>query len=190
MFKRALRQRLLEQRSLLSPSYCEEAGRKAQARCAGMTEFAAAQVVALYSPIRNEVDTALLVDECLRAGKIVLLPAVTGNGLQFRRMKERTGLVCGAFGIFEPPPEAQRFEPEQIDFILVPGVAFDLSGLRIGYGKGYYDRTLHLLEGRGRMAGFCYDFQLVESIAGAPHDVRVDMVITDLREIRSPGQFT
>jgi 5-formyltetrahydrofolate cyclo-ligase len=190
MAKQALRQRLLEQRSLLSPAYCEEAGRKAQLRCMKLPAFVAAKVVALYSPIRNEVDTSLLVDECLGSGKIVLMPAVTVDGLQFRRMKDRSELVCASFGICEPLPEAERFEPERIDFILVPGVAFDLLGLRIGYGKGYYDRTLHTLEGKGRMAGFCYDFQLVESIASAPHDVQMDMVITDLREVLSPGQFT
>lgn len=190
MTKQALRQRLLAQRSMLTPEYCEAAGRDAQLRCLALPAFAAAKRVALYSPIRNEVGTSLLVDESLNAGKILLMPAVTGDALQFRRVKGLSELVCAAFGIYEPPPGAQAFDPEDIDFFLVPGVAFDLSGLRIGYGKGYYDKTLHLLEGRGRMVGFCYDFQLVDSIAGAPHDVQMDMVITDLRGVCSQGQFT
>ena len=69
-------------------------------------------------------------------------------------------------------------------FIVIPGIAFDMTGKRIGYGKGYYDRTLHHLEGEGKLVGFCYDFQLVDAIAGEPHDVLMDLLITDKRVIR------
>jgi 5-formyltetrahydrofolate cyclo-ligase len=74
--------------------------------------------------------------------------------------------------------------PQNADLIVVPGIAFDVMGRRIGYGKGYYDRALHDLEGEGKLVGFCYDFQLVDEIIGEPHDVTMDMIITDKRVVR------
>jgi 5-formyltetrahydrofolate cyclo-ligase len=67
---------------------------------------------------------------------------------------------------------------------VVPGVAFDRSGRRIGYGKGYYDKTLHVLEGSGRLVAFCYDFQLFEEIVGEPHDVTMDIIVTETTVVR------
>jgi 5-formyltetrahydrofolate cyclo-ligase len=181
---------MLELRKGLDPMRRRELSLLAQQRCLGLELFAAARVVALHSPIRNEIATDLLINESLSAAKIVLLPAITPQGMVFRRLRSLEELVCGRFGICEPPEGMEVYLPEAIDFFLVPGVAFDLEGRRIGYGKGYYDRTLHMMEGSGRLAGYGYDFQLLESIAGAPHDVRMDLVITDRRMVSPLGQFT
>ena len=102
--------------------------------------------------------------------------------MEFRRVSGLDELVPGRYGI--PEPVGEVWDPVRADVIVVPGVAFDLSGHRIGYGKGYYDKALHRLEGLGRLVGFCYDFQLVEEIVGEPHDVTMDFIVTELRVVR------
>lgn len=147
-------------------------------------EFAGAGILALYAPIHNEVDTALVFAEALADSKTVLYPVVSGEELLFRRVLNPDGLRKGAFGIPEPDAKCTMYDPGSADLIVIPGVAFDLSGKRIGYGKGYYDKTLHVLEGRGKLVGFCYDFQLVHEITDEPHDVKMDLLITEKRVIR------
>ena len=115
----------------------------------------------------------------LAAGKKLILPVVHGQGLLFREITGVHDLAEGAFGIAEPVSGCPERLPEKADCIVVPGVAFDRSGRRIGYGKGFYDRTLHRLEGMGRLVGFCFDFQLVEELKGEPHDVALDLIITE-----------
>jgi 5-formyltetrahydrofolate cyclo-ligase len=165
-------------------------GLEAQKRCLGLPELVSSGIVAFYAPVHNEIETSLLFSEAIEAGKTVLFPAVAINGLEFRRVTCTAELLPGKYGILEPLPGTELYHPEDVDFFLVPGVAFDLSCRRVGYGKGYYDKTLHEFEGTGRLAGFCYDFQIVDEIPAAPHDVQMDMVITDRRVIRSSGQFT
>ncbi|HEY5975421.1 MAG TPA: 5-formyltetrahydrofolate cyclo-ligase, partial [Geobacteraceae bacterium] len=146
-------------------------------------EFQAARTVALYVSIDGEVETAELVAAALAAGKTVVLPAVAGQSLVFRQVDATIGLVCGAFGICEPPTEAWIVPIANIDLFVIPGVGFDLAGRRLGYGKGYYDRALHAFEGAGRLMGICYDFQLVAEIVGEPHDVQMDLVVTEQRVV-------
>lgn len=184
MPKRSLRQQLLVRRRALLSGVVEAASLLAQRAFLALPEFRSATAVGIYAPIHNEVMTGLIRDGALSSGKRLCYPAVTGNELEFRRVEAAIDLVPGAFGILEPTPKCPVCPPNTIDLVLVPGVAFDLFGRRIGYGKGYYDRTLHSLEGNGRLVGLCFDFQLVEKISGEPHDVLMDVIITDRRVIR------
>ena len=165
-------------------------GLDAQRHCLELPELVSAGVVALYAPVHNEVETSLLFAELLEAGKTVLFPAVASGCLEFRRVTDVSQLTPGKYGIEEPSADCELYHPRDVDFFLVPGVAFDLLCHRVGYGKGYYDKALHAFEGRGRLAGLCYDFQVVAEVPAAPHDVQMDMVITDRRVIRNSGQFT
>lgn len=139
-------------------------------------------MLALYAPIHHEVETAAVAEAALAAGKTLIYPAVAGDHLQFRRVAALGELVRGKYGIQEPAGE--ELDPLAADLIVIPGVAFDVSGRRIGYGKGYYDRALHRMEGTGRLVAFCYDFQLVEEIVGEPHDVTMDLIVTESRVVR------
>jgi 5-formyltetrahydrofolate cyclo-ligase len=147
-------------------------------------EFAVARVVALYAAINNEIDTSDLLLAALSLNKEVLYPVVAGEELLFRLVTTPTSLSPGAFGILEPAACCAEYSPSEADLVVVPGVAFDLNGRRIGYGKGYYDRALHQLEGEGRLVGFCHDFQLLDEIVEEPHDVKLDMIITEKRVVR------
>lgn len=175
---------MLVRRKALAESEARSAGLGAQQALIATREFAEARVVGLYAPVHNEVDTAEVMRQALAAAKIVLFPAVCQEGLEFRRIEDPGMLHRGAFSIPEPDAACPVHSPGEADLIVVPGVAFDLDGRRIGYGKGYYDRALHQLEGKGRLVGLCYDFQIVDVIPGEPHDVRMDMIITERRVIR------
>ena len=93
-------------------------------------------------------------------------------------------LQGGAFGILEPRPTGIEHQADEADLIVVPGVAFDLSGHRIGYGKGYYDRFLKHPERKTHLVGLCHDFQLIDgSIPIDRHDIQMDIIVTDRRII-------
>ena len=181
MPKKSLRRAMLDRRSALSFDEWALMSGAIQRRFLDSELFLGATVVALYAPVRREVDTSIVRSEALAAGKTILLPVVVGETLLFREISGDDDLVGGAFGIAEPRNECPEWQPGEADCIIVPGVAFDQSGRRIGYGKGYYDRTLHRLEGRGRLVGFGFDFQLVAEIVGEPHDVALDLIITERR---------
>lgn len=151
-------------------------------------EYHHARGLVVYAPIHNEVDTEQIVHAALESGKKIAFPAVVHHGLVFREVTEISSMKKGAFGILEPCSTGKPFQLEDADIFILPGIAFDVTGHRIGYGKGYYDKTLHRLEGQGRLVGLCYDFQLVDRIAGESHDVKMDVIITEKRIIRSANR--
>jgi 5-formyltetrahydrofolate cyclo-ligase len=184
MPKMSLRQPMLAKRRALTETEARSAGLLAQQALIATREFAEARVVGLYAPVHNEVETSEVMDAALASAKIVLFPAVCPGGMEFRRVCDPGMLRRGAFRIPEPDAMCPVHSPGEADLIVIPGIAFDMSGKRIGYGKGYYDRALHQLEGKGRLVGFCYDFQVVGEIPAEPHDVRMDMIVTERRIFR------
>ena len=182
MPKRALRTGTLARRRALSPQQVSCQSLALQSRFLALPEYRRARVLALYAPIHHEVETSAVALQALAVGKTLLYPAVEGSEILFRRVRGLEELVPGRYGIPEPSGEGR--EPQEADLIVVPGVAFDCYGRRIGYGKGYYDKSLHPLEGTGRLVAFCYDFQLFEEIAGEPHDVAMDIIVTETRVVR------
>jgi len=183
MPKVLLRKTILARRLALSVSEQADAGTVIQDTFMALPEYLAAASVALYAPVNNEVPTEKVVRLALLAGKALYLPAVESGTMLFRRITSQNDLIIGRFGIMQPGPGCVAADPEAIEQIVVPGVGFDLFGQRIGYGKGFYDRALHRLEASGRLTAFCYEFQLVDSLAGEKHDVIMDRIITERRVI-------
>lgn len=184
MPKPSIRRTMLARRKSLSQEELRSASLAVQRKFLETEEFRGAGILVIYAPIHNEVDTSLVMRTALDSGKMLAFPAVVGNRLVFRQVERESSLKSGAFGIMEPCSHGRVFCPEEIDLFVLPGIAFDLNGERIGYGKGYYDKTLHILEGRGKLVAFCYDFQLVDEIRGEPHDVKMDLIITEKRMVR------
>lgn len=183
MPKAMLRKSLLARRMALAAHEKSLADEAIQDKFLALPEYGAADSVALYFAAHNEVSTGKIIARALQEGKALFLPAVEGETMFFRRITALADLVNGSFGIKQPSAGCAAANPEDICQIVVPGVGFDLSGQRIGYGKGYYDRALHLLEGKGKFTAFCYEFQLVDSLAGEQHDVNMDRIITERRII-------
>ena len=131
------------------------------------------QTVALFSPLNDEVQIAQLVDELTCR---VVLPRVEGDGMEFYDYHAGE-LAQGAYGIAEPQ-DGELCLPQEIDLMVVPGVAFTPSGDRLGRGKGYYDRYLAREGFRAYCVGVCYAHQLLTEIPTEPHDKRMDMVVS------------
>ena len=140
--------------------------------------------VLFYAPLPDELDVWPLVEEALNAGKIIALPRFveTRDGYGACRICDVASDLCiGRFGIREPADHCDEIELKRLDLILVPGVAFDLLGRRLGRGKGFYDRLLGLTAGTTCGAGF--DPQIVRELPVAPHDVLVNCILTPTRWI-------
>lgn len=128
-----------------------------------------------YFSIRSEVYTALLIEELYRINRTVYLPIVKGDEIFTGLYKGNESLIRGAFGVREP---AECANTEFIDVAVVPGTAFDRRLNRVGYGRGYYDRLLKKSR-TGIIVGFAFECQVVDNICAEPHDVSVDLLITE-----------
>lgn len=138
--------------------------------------FRSAGTVLCYWSMPDEVHTHDFVAGAA-GGKRLLLPVVSGDDLLIREFTGLSGMVEGeAFAIPEPDCNSKEVGIEEIDLVIVPGVAFDAGGGRMGRGKGYYDR---LLRGCGAYKiGVCFDFQIVDDVPKDEHDVPMDEIIS------------
>lgn len=128
-----------------------------------------AQTIAAYYPLGSEVDLRPLLAAWESEGKRIALPISYAGGIMVFHEAELARLEQGLYGIFQPPEQSREIAPSEIDAILIPGAAFDETGGRIGYGKGYYDRILHRFD--GLTVGVCFSAQCTERICAEPHDV-------------------
>jgi 5-formyltetrahydrofolate cyclo-ligase len=138
-------------------------------------------VVAGYMPMRNEADPLPLMRALAGRGARLALPVVVSRDapLVFRAWRENDALVAGSFGTRHPVETSEQFVP---DLVLVPLAAFDRRGHRIGYGGGYYDRTLAAMRAQKPIvaAGVAFAVQEVETVPASHHDAMLDVVLTDL----------
>ncbi len=140
--------------------------------------FREARCLALYSAIHNEVSTDEILGQALDRGKSLVFPRVSGEDLEFVLIESPSELVSGAFGVKEPK-SCNLVPVEKLDLIVVPGVAFDQRGHRLGYGRGYYDRVLAKCQSHCMKVGFAYDFQLVEELPATDYDETLSMLFTE-----------
>lgn len=141
-----------------------------------LSGFAAARVVLAYSSLDDEVYTHSFLDRWFE-DKTVLLPKVVGNNLTLHPYLGKDSVSGGMFGINEPLTPCFP-EKERVDFVLVPGVAFDAEGNRLGRGRGYYDRLLgEELPETALRVGVCFMFQLLPHVVAEANDMRMHMVV-------------
>ena len=191
--KRAMRDRVLRARDALPPEVRAQAGRAIVATLAARSDFRAATTMLLSLSFRSEYDTRPLFEAALASGKIVSAPRVNTAS----RMLEAyivtdlaRDVVPGFRGIPEPLPHCAAVALDAIEWVLVPGVAFDLHGHRIGYGGGYYDRLWPLLRDDAQCVAAAFELQVVEQVPSAPHDLTVDAIITERRTVEvRPGSL-
>lgn len=134
-------------------------------------------LVMMYFAINQEVATALLINTLLTMGKIVALPACTPDkNLRAGVIHDLNELIPGIYGLSEPEHAAPEVDPQDLDLIVVPGVAFDIRGFRLGYGAGYYDRFLAGTD--AYKLGLAYDFQVVNEVPTDSYDIAVQAFLT------------
>lgn len=153
-------------------------------RVVALPSFREAEIVAAFVAIRGEVDLSELRERAHSAGKVLALPRIDYGLGRIVLLAHEPGdaLVAGPLGVPEPAPSARRIDEATVDLVVVPGLAFDPRGFRVGYGKGFYDQLLPTLT-RARSCAVGFDFQLVSEVPDQPHDVAVDLLITDARQL-------
>jgi 5-formyltetrahydrofolate cyclo-ligase len=177
--KDELRSRALSRRDLLTVEQ-RVAAAKAIAVIPIRLEIRPGTIVAGYSPINSEIDPFPLMCALEEKGAELALPVIVkrDHPLIFRSWTPDEGLVRGSYGIFQPSSDAPDVDP---DIVLVPLAAFDKAGHRIGYGRGYYDRTLHELRAMKKISviGIAFAVQEIEIVPALPHDEQLDCVLTE-----------
>ncbi|MBI4530626.1 MAG: 5-formyltetrahydrofolate cyclo-ligase [Candidatus Latescibacteria bacterium] len=179
--KPEVRRRILTLRSQLTVDEVVSKSNVISDRLLSLPAYKETTVVHCYVAAKsNEVETRPFIEECLRSGKVLLVPVVDYRmkRLLSARIDTLDELRVGRFGLYEPAlPPARFVDPSSIDLVVVPGVAFDPSGNRIGLGGGYYDHFLRDL--RAMKVGLAYQLQIVERIVPTPTDTPVDLIITE-----------
>jgi 5-formyltetrahydrofolate cyclo-ligase len=183
--KRRLRERLIAARARLPAGERLARSAEAAARLAGLPAWEAARTVALYAPMGAELDTAEAARLAAAAGKRVAWPRLVPGRLAVEFAACAPGaLVSGPLSTREPPPSAPALPPGEIDLVVVPGVAFDAAGRRLGRGRGAYDATLAALPPRAARVGLAFELQVVPAVPAGPLDAPVDAVVTERRVLR------
>lgn len=183
--KRELRRRYAAARDGLPPADREQRSALANGLAWNWLKAQGARSLLAYAPFRSELDCGLLIERAWEDGITVLLPrALPGGKLALYTVRSWREMTPGAFGILEPLPGAAEAWPAECglpEAALVPGLAFDRRGGRLGYGQGYYDRLLAASAERGRTlwAGLAFELQLDQEIPAEPHDALMDYVITE-----------
>jgi 5-formyltetrahydrofolate cyclo-ligase len=157
-------------------------GRSAFALLSEWEGFSASPEIVAYSALVGEVDLRCVHDAAHSSGKRLLLPRIVGENLEFAAVDEGEDLVRGHFGILEPDlaRAARRVDPFAI--VLVPGIAFDRLGGRLGRGAGYYDRALSEIRRVSRSTTFIgvgFPHQIIDHVPMTSHDVRMDGILTE-----------
>ncbi len=141
-------------------------------------EFKRADRIYTYVSMDNEIDTIMFIDYSLSLEKRVFVPRVSGKDMEFYEISDISELNPGYMGIYEPDINGKEPDYSRTGFMCMPGLAFDKSYNRIGYGGGFYDRYLSV-ENKLYKAALAYEAQLLESIPAQDGDVRPDMIVTE-----------
>jgi len=197
--KTELRDLIRRRLAALSPDRRAEASARIEQTVIDLPAWRAARVVMCFLSLPAEVQTAGLIRHAWSAGKRVLVPRVDWDRrvMSAAPLNSLETVIVGRYGLSEPPP-APPADPATIDLLLVPGLAFDADGYRLGRGGGYYDRFLSQLRGqpgfRGLACGLAFDCQTWASplqprfarVPREPHDVPVDLLVTESGVTRFP----
>lgn len=180
--KRRLREEMRARRDELAEDERALRSQRVLERVVGTPEWADAGTVGFYVSVGSEVDTRSALAAAV-GSKRVVAPAtdVGAHRLRMREVTDADALVPGPFDV--PEPRGPEVVPGELDLVLVPGLAFDAAGRRLGYGQGYYDGFLPTVDAPA--VGLAFGFQLVDAVPAGPDDARVDAVATERRVVQA-----
>ncbi len=162
-------------------------------RFAGLPEFERAKCVLAYIDVRTEVRTRHFLPELLKSGKRVVVPYCVDDVLELFELSDMDELSIGMYKILEPKPELRqqpekRVDVRDVDLIMVPGVAFDRRGARMGHGFGYYDKLLEHARPDTPLVALAFECQLFSEIPTQDHDIFMDKIITESAVYEGKGR--
>ena len=185
--KREIRNKVQEERDALSRGEWAAQSEAVFQRLWSVEDFQDAGTVFFFLSFRSEVDTVPMIKRAMAEGKRVCLPYTCTDSKQMvasHILDFEGDLEPGNYDIMEPRADSIRpVPPEEIDVIVMPGVAFDSSGRRLGYGGGYYDRFLDRCQPDCLRIAPCFCLQVIEEVPCAEHDQRIHMIVTEKRVI-------
>lgn len=140
----------------------------------------------IYLGFGSEIDTMSYIQDFINDGKHIFIPRIDikTKKMEAVEITSLDGLKENKYGILEPDNNKEEFYKNNLELIILPGVAFDHSGRRIGYGGGYYDRYLEDIDKRIIKVALIYDFQLLENVPAEEHDIKADYIITETMSIK------
>jgi|TARA_E500000075_G_C6794291_1_gene223115 5-formyltetrahydrofolate cyclo-ligase len=184
MVKNNIRKSLLEQGQLLSESFALDANTKIQQTVIKNVDLLSCKNALLYFPFKNEISLSLIIDELEKYGSNIYMPKITAcNDLKFNLFKTNEVLKKNKYGIKEVK-NSNFLDPEKFDIMFIPFVGVDKLGYRLGYGGGYFDRTLGKImneKKRPIFIGLGFDYQILNINFGESHDIKYDFVMSELR---------
>ncbi len=185
MSKSEVRAQMLRARRSLTRDAVDALSSRVRKNLLSLLEFSSAKTVAAYVAKKDEVQTSDIIRDCLAGGKRVIVPRADPSSLslRFHELGSLADLEPGTFGILEPPEQSKAVPIREADVILVPLVAWDMMGNRVGYGKGYFDRELKF-RGEAPCVGLAFEAQRHDPLPTAPTDVPLDIVVTEARVLR------
>ncbi|MDH3283306.1 MAG: 5-formyltetrahydrofolate cyclo-ligase [Myxococcales bacterium] len=179
--KRRLRRTMQGRRRAVAPAQAEAAGRAVAGHLLDAAAVRMAERVALYAALPGELPTRVLFERLGALGILRLLPRIRQHRIEFARVEDWDALRPGGFDVLEPPDAYPAVELSAADVAVVPGLAFDAQGNRLGHGKGYYDR---LLSGDSaslpRLIGAAFELQIVPRVPHDSRDRRMDAIVTEM----------
>jgi 5-formyltetrahydrofolate cyclo-ligase len=183
--KRETRARASSARKGLDSAARRIASENAALRLIGLSELGQARYVLSYFALPAEIDPLPAMRELRNRGVAIAYPRVERPGVLGTYLVDDEGaLLPGKFGLSQPAENSPALAPSLIDAAIVPGVAFDRRGMRLGYGGGYYDRLLPRLRPDCLRIGLAFDEQLLAEIPAEPHDARIDIIVTQTQVLR------
>jgi len=178
--KTELRRHLLAQRAMLTPADIDQHSTVIAAYVCDLPAFHVSHTIMVYMALPQEVQTMLIITRARQLQKRVAVPVIRGQELIAVALNESPmQLQRGRFGILEPCGTPCVLHPQEIACIVVPGIAFDTRGGRLGFGKGYYDRFLRQLPATTYRCGLAFSVQIVSYVPQAPHDICMHGIVTE-----------
>ena len=172
----------------------DELSREICARFVALPEYVRAQTVMYYIDVRSEVRTRHDLPQALTQGKKIVVPWCNDQGeLELFHLENMNELAIGMYKILEPAPAlrlspAKQVKAQELDLIMIPGVAFDRTGARMGHGKGYYDKLLQHARPDAPLVALAFECQLFPEIPTAAHDIFMDSIITERAIYKGKGR--
>ncbi len=179
--KESLRNLLLEKRDNTSFDLLKIASKEIQKKIKKIHAFRNAQKIGAYYPIGSEMFTQDIIQELISQGKEVFLPKVMGEKMEFRKITDFSSLEQGSFDIMEPKEDCPA--DNKLDVILVPTVGISPSGVRLGYGHGFYDRFL--AENKTTAISLTLEKQIIKNIPKSEHDILIEWIVTEDQTIQT-----
>jgi 5-formyltetrahydrofolate cyclo-ligase len=179
--KKEIREHILTKRELIDTDIKNQWDESIFNNVINSELYKKANTIFAFVSFKSEVDTHKIIKYAIKDKKTICVPRIQSKqkGMEIFKINDFQQLKKGYFGILEPLESCPEIDKKEIDLILIPGVAFDRQGGRVGYGAAFYDRFLSNLNKKVDKIALAYDFQVLDNIPMDEHDVRIDGVITE-----------